>query len=64
MLQEVEDWEDHLEHQHSGMEQVMLTKATELFRLCDTEGKVTRHSPSTSDTADKSLTTPPPSIPT
>ena len=52
MLQEVEDWEDHLEHQHSGMEQVMLTKATELFRLCDTEGKVTRHSPSTADAAD------------
>ena len=39
VLQE-EDWEADMESQRSGMEQVMLTKATELFTLCDTEGKV------------------------
>ena len=39
VLQE-EDWEADMESQRSGMEQVMLAKATELFTLCDTEGKV------------------------
>ena len=37
---QAEEWEDDPEHCQADMEHVMLSKATELFTLCDTEGKV------------------------